>query len=102
MRREHLTFAQLVEAMHLATKNLGTYAQRDTMLDIASLYELWAICPSDGFRRSWKLRQNGTHLGTKAPDDFNAIAEYDITYSTKPIHEDPLQQGEWSIEGINQ
>lgn len=93
MKKENLTFARLILAMHEATKTLGFYAQRDTMHDIAELDDLFKECPEDGFTRPWSLRENGTHLGYGC--DFEPVAQYTIRYYAVDANH---PYGTWSIE----
>lgn len=93
MYRQNLTFGQLIEAMHAATKNFEFYAQRDTMLDIADLAEAQNDHKADDFSKVWHICENGTHLA-------NALSEYHANTAEALYEIRHCANGEWIIRGI--
>lgn len=95
MKKEHLSFDGLILEMYKITKGFAFYVQRDTMLDIAELYKIYAICPSDGFMREWGINESGTNLDDSVTGE--SILKFKIAYTALEIS-NPF--GEWSIETI--
>lgn len=70
MKKENLTFSQLVEEMREVVKDLGNYAVLDTLTDIelfSNEYEKCAECSTHthediDFYYYWCVRKNGTAI----------------------------------------
>jgi len=96
MKKENLTFSQLVEEMRQAVHNLGALAKGDAITDIVTIAQTFEelkgcsdIAPEDYWMKFiWGIRENGTCLTStsKVADAWlkswhnEAIALYKIEY----------------------